>query len=630
MVYGYRCQTKIFDLQLLTLDLKTGMTNLVNTYCKNIFTTIVVVVSFLSTAICQSTPANEYKLIIKLVDKDSLFNLNSLGLKTGFVNMPQCADYINQLPALLNIMGYMAASVDKTVLDTNFANIELYLGLQHQWVTLNTDSIEKNALDESGFIARKFLNKPVDFNQAAVLKERLLGYYEKNGYPFAAVYLDDYRIDSNAIQAALKVNKGPLYHLDSIRVYGKIKISNSFLQRYLGIPNGSLYNREKLEQVGKRLLELPYLQEQQSSDVSMLGTGSILNLYLQPKRSSQVNFLIGFLPANNQTNQLQLTGDVNLNLKNSLGNGETILLNWQQLQIQSPRLNIGYQQPYIFKSSFGMDFSFELFKKDSTFLQLNAQFGIQYLFAGNQSGKLFFQQQSTSLLGAGVDTNLVKITKRLPPNIDIKATNIGIDYEWNKTNYRFNPRSGNEIKLLTSAGLKTISKNNDILSLTNNEFNYGSLYDSVKLKTYQLRIKINAAHYFPAGKVVTVKTQLNLGIYSSQTVFKNDLFQIGGYKLLRGFDEESIFATRYAVFTAELRYLAGQNSYLFAFADGGGVKTKYQSVNKNNTFISTGIGMVFETKLGLLNMSFAIGKRDDVPFDLRRAAKIHFGYINYF
>lgn len=606
------------------------MANLANTYCKNIFTTIVVVVTFLSTAICQSTPVNEYKLIIKLVDKDSLFNQQPLGLKTGFVNMPQCADYINQLPALLNIKGYMAASVDKTVLDTNVASIELYLGLQQQWVTLNTDSIEKNALDESGFIARKFLNKPVDFNQAAVLKERLLGYYEKHGYPFAAVYLDNYRIDSNAIQAALKVNKGPLYHLDSIRVYGKIKISNSFLQRYLGIPNGSLYNREKLEQVSKRMLELPYLQEQQSSDVTMLGTGSILNLYLQPKRSSQVNFLIGFLPANNQTNQLQLTGDVNLNLKNSLGNGETILLNWQQLQIQSPRLNIGYQQPYIFKSPFGLDFSFELFKKDSTFLQLNAQFGIQYLFAGNQSGKLFFQQQNTSLLGAGVDTNLVKITKRLPPNIDIKATNIGIDYEWNKTNYRFNPRSGNEIKLLASAGLKTINKNNDILSLKNNEFNYGSLYDSIKLKTYQLRVKINAAHYFPVGRAATLKTQLNAGIYSSQTIFKNDLFQIGGYKLLRGFDEESIFATRYAVFTAELRYLAGQNSYLFAFADGGGVKTTYQSVNNNNIFISTGIGMVFETKLGLLNMSFAIGKRDDVPFDLRRAAKIHFGYINYF
>ena len=93
-----------------------------------------------------------------------------------------------------------------------------------------------------------------------------------------------------------------------------------------------------------------------------------------------MNFLVGFLPANSQTNKLQLTGDVNLNLRNALGVGETILVNWQQLQINSPRINIGYQQPYIFKTAFGLDFSFDLFKKDSTFLQLNAQLGIQYLF----------------------------------------------------------------------------------------------------------------------------------------------------------------------------------------------------------------------------------------------------------
>ena len=73
-----------------------------------------------------------------------------------------------------------------------------------------------------------------------------------------------------------------------------------------------------------------------------------------------------------------------------------------------------------------------------------------------------------------------------------------------------------------------------------------------------------------------------------------------------------------------------KKSYLFVFSDAGRVKNKYQSVNISNNFISTGLGLLFQTKAGLLNMSFAIGKRDDVNFDLRRAAKIHFGYINYF
>ena len=573
---------------------------------------------------------SQYRLIIHYVDKDSSFRPDALHLQTVFTNEPSCLDYVNKLVAKLNMQGYMAASIDEMIIDSASVQIHLYVGRQQTWIKLKTDSIEKQAIEESGFTEKTFNNKPVNLIQVQQIKERILNYYEKNGFPFASVYLDSLQLHEQTMAATLKVKRGPLYHVDSIRVTGKVKITNYFLQRYLGIPNGSIYNREKLEQVDKKILELPYLQSQQPSELLMLGTGSVLNLYLQPKRSSQVNFLIGFLPENSQSNKLQLTGDVNLNLKNALGKGETILLNWQQLQLQSPRLNIGYQHPYIFKSAFGIDFSFGLFKKDSTYLQLNAQLGIQYLLSSRQSGKLFFQTQSTTLLGSGVDTNQVKATKQLPPNIDVSAVNVGVDYEWNNTNYRLNPRSGTEIQFVGSVGLKTIHKNNDILGITDPSFNYESLYDSLKLKTYQLRAKLTAAHYFPAGKRSTLKAIVNAGVYNSQSIFLNELFQIGGFKLLRGFDEESIYATRYGVLTAEYRYLVGLNSYLFTFTDAGWVKTKYQNVNTNNTFFSGGIGLLFETKFGLLNMSFAVGKRDDVNFDLRRASKIHFGYINYF
>ena len=255
---------------------------------------------------------------------------------------------------------------------------------------------------------------------------------------------------------------------------------------------------------------------------------------------------------------------------------------------------------------------------------------MQYLLSATQSGKLFIQRQSTFLLSSGIDTNLIKETKTLPPNIDVSATNIGIDYSYTNTNYRFNPRSGNELQLFSTIGIKTISKNPTITGITDTTFNYASLYDSLKLKSYQLRVKAMAAHYFPAGKRSTLKTIINAGIFSSPSTFRNELFQIGGYKLMRGFDEESIYATQYLVTTAEYRYLVGLNSYLFTFVDAGWVKNKYQSVNVANNFISTGIGVVFETKLGLLNMSFAIGKRNDVDFNLSQASKIHFGYVNYF
>jgi outer membrane protein assembly factor BamA len=572
----------------------------------------------------------QYQLRVHYLDKDTAFQPQALKLQTSFTSQVLCEEYINKLPALLNSKGYASASIDTVQYDSSFAKIELYLGTQQNWVQLKTVGIEKRALDESGYMSKNFTNRPINFTQLAFIKERLLNYYEKNGYPFAAVFLDSILLKDDELNAVLTATPGPLYHIDSIRINGKAKISNNFLQHYLGLPNGSVYNKEKLELVSKRMLELPYVQEQQPSELMMLGTGSILNVYLQPKRSSQVNFLIGFLPASDATGKLQLTGDVNLNLKNSLGKGETILLNWQQLQLKSPRLNVGFQQPYIFNSPFGIDFLFEIFKKDSAFVQLNAQVGVQYLLSANQSGKLFIQKQNSFLLAAGIDTNQIKVTKQLPANIDVSAVNIGIDYNFNNTNYRFNPKSGNEVQLFSTVGIKTISRNNDIISLADPSFNYASLYDSLKLKGYQLRIKAMGAHYFTTGKRSTLKAVLNAGIFNSPNVFRNELFQIGGYKLLRGFDEESIYATRYLVSTAEYRYLVGLNSYLFGFVDAGWVKNKYQAVNVANNFISTGIGILFETKLGLLNMSFAIGKRNDVNFNLSQSSKIHFGYINYF
>jgi len=573
---------------------------------------------------------NEFALNIRFIDKDSSFNVQALKLQTSFLSQTTATDYVGKLPALLAGKGYPVASVDSSWSNETSMNILVYLGTKYNWVQLTPVSIEKKALEESGFIEKNFLGKPMNIAQLELVKQRMLNYYETSGYPFAAVYLDSVQINDDKINALLKADKGVLYHIDSIRVYGKVNLKKKFLQHYLNIFNGSIYNKEKLQLVDKRMQELPYLTPVQPSDITMLGSGSILNLYVQPKRSSQINFLIGFLPASGQTGKLQLTGDVNLDLKNLLGSGESILLKWQQLQQKSPRLNLGFNQPYIFNTAFGFDFLFDLFKKDSSFLQINAQLGLEYVLSVYQTGKIFVQWQNTGLLAGAVDTNIIKSQKRLPQNIDVSSANVGLNYDWIKTNYRFNPRKGNEINIVASVGIKNVKKNNDIISIKDPSFNYASLYDSIKPKSYQLRVKLAAAHYFPLGKSAVIKAAINTGLYSSPSIFRNELFQIGGYKLMRGFDEESIYATQYGVLTTEFRSIISLNSYLFFFVDAGLVKNKYQSVNVNNQFIGGGLGLVYETKLGLLNISYAIGKRDDVKFNISNASKLHFGYVNYF
>ncbi|HKG70080.1 MAG TPA: ShlB/FhaC/HecB family hemolysin secretion/activation protein, partial [Segetibacter sp.] len=416
------------------------------------------------------------------------------------------------------------------------------------------------------------------------------------------------------------------YRIDSIRLYGTAKISRNFIHHYLNIERRSPYNKEKLSKINQRLLELPYLEQVQPWDVTMLNTGSLVNLYLAPKKSNQVNVLAGFLPSNQQLGgKLLLTVDANLQLQNAFGGGEHLGLIWQQIQPKSPRLNLQFTQPYMFNSSFGIDFLFELYKKDSSFLNINGQLGLLYLLSPDKTGKVFLQTQRTNVLQ--VDTLNIKASRRLPDIVDVGSVNLGIDYDIANTDYRFNPRHGNELTITALAGNKTIRKNTAITQIKDASFNYNSLYDSIKLKAYQFRLRAKAAQYFKTGKQTVLKAGINAGWYESPNYFRNELFQIGGYRLLRGFDEESIYANKYVVSTIEYRYLVGLNSNFFVFTDAGW--TDNPIIKQSNTYLGAGIGLSFETKGGIFNVSYAVGKRNDVSFDIKQS-KIHIGYVSIF
>lgn len=260
--------------------------------CKILIPVLLCTGSLLSVlnANAQSTKNTRYQLQIRLVDKDSSFNLRDLKLQTGFADKMLCSSYIQGITTLLSSKGYPTASVDSVAENDSVTIICLFLGKQYKWIKLTADGIEKAAMDDSRFKEKDFTDKLLNIQQLVSLRERVLNYYEKNGYPFAEIFLDSIRLEDDKMEALLRARKGPLYHIDSIRVLGKAKISANFLQHYLDIYNGSLYNKEKLEQVSKRMLELTYLQEVQPSDVTMLGSGSILNLYLAPGAAARLIF----------------------------------------------------------------------------------------------------------------------------------------------------------------------------------------------------------------------------------------------------------------------------------------------------------------------------------------------------
>lgn len=578
---------------------------------------------------------NQFSLHIHGADKDSATIVSQAGLQVSFPSYLQCADYANKLTSDLQSKGYVTASIDKVRFDSSFITIDLFLGERYQWALLDTKGVDNDILDAIGWNGKVFAGKPINFDDVQRWEGKILDRMENTGYPFARIYLDSLQLDKELVSAQLKLNKGPLYKIDSIRLYGNAKISNHYLQRYLELPNGSIYSKGRLLAVNKKLRELSYVEQERPFDITMLGTGSVLNLYLKQKKSSQINALIGFLPNNDQlsTKKILITGEANILLRNALGGGETIGLNWQQVQVKSPRLSLLYQHPYILNSPVGLDFSFDMFRKDSSFLNINFQLGANYILNSNQSGRLFLQRLQTIVNEGGINTAFILQNRRLPDVADVSSFNVGFDYEFNNTDYRLNPKKGNELRLITTVGSKKLKKNNQVLDLkdpSDPSFDFGKLYDTVRLSTYQFRIRLMGAHYWPLGNQRnTIKTAVNAGMFQSGNVFRNELFQIGGYKLLRGFDEESQYLSHFVIGTVEYHYLVGQNSYFYVLADGGWGRNNTLQRPTNYTYIGTGLGLAFETKAGIFNLAWAVGKRNDTPFNLRQS-KIHIGFVNYF
>jgi outer membrane protein assembly factor BamA len=583
---------------------------------------MVVMIGCLLTINCVA----QLQLKIEPVANEQQTAFGDLRLKSVFKSRKELMEYIQNLPPLLQAKGYLSASVDSLIEKDTVTTAYLFLGKQYHWKQLNINPADWSLLNNIGYSSGSF--NIADATVIASLPFKIIDHYQNNGYPFARVKWDSIQLQNDEISASLSIDKGPLYKMDSIGLLGTAKISKHFLFHYLNLPSDGIYKQDVLDNIDQKLSELTYVEQAQPWSITMQSTGYVLNFYLQPKRSNQVDALIGLLPANQQNaGKLLLTVDAKINLQNAFGGGELINFNWQQIQPKSPRLFLLYQQPYIFNSAFAVNVDFQLYKKDSSFLNILGDIGLQYKLGDHQSATVLVQSQRTNLLN--IDTSSIKFSKRLPDIVDLSVTNLGFTYSYIKTNYRLNPRQGTELGFTTTAGTKTIRKNNGVTNIKDPSFNYNKLYDSIKLNSYQIRLRINAAHYFPLAKQATLKAATQAGLIQTPNYFRNELFQIGGYRLLRGFDEESIFADKFAVATLEYRYLVNLNSFFFGFTDLGWSHFKSEQANFSHTYLGVGAGMAFQTKQGIFNISYAVGKRDDIQFNLRQS-KIHLGYLSFF
>ncbi|PZF73287.1 BamA/TamA family outer membrane protein [Taibaiella soli] len=573
--------------------------------------------------------AQSYVVLLHSVDSNNTALKKAIEVPEKFYSQLDAYNFFQQLVPQLQEKGYLAASVDSFSVSQAQYDIFLYLGNYYKWSKISFDSIPRALLVSAAINTQQWEGRALNPKQISRMSEKLLQYCEDNGYPFAKVWLDDVHIDSvGGVEGRFMINRGQVRKIDSIEVVGDIKVSQNYLMRYLDIHKGDLYSEKKLHSISPRLKELPFLQEAQPWSVSFKLLDTRLKLHLAERKANQLNAIVGLLPNSTETNKFLLTVDALFAFQNILGSGESMSVTYQNLQYKSPSLKVDFAWPYLFNTPIGADGHFEYYRKDTTYRRTLLQLGARYQLTATDYVRVFYQNQSNRLIT--VDTNYVLSTHQLPDNADVSANGGGLELVLNRTDYRISPRKGWQVRLSGSTLLRKVKENDEILALSDGTgFNYSGLYDSLKNDAYQYHLQADLAYYQPLGKKATLKTAYDGAWISGDHLFRNELYQIGGFKLLRGFDELSIYASMYHVVTVEIRLLLSQNSYVYAFSDNGYVQSHFNGTYTDNIYNGFGVGTTLETKSGLFTISYALGRSDINPVQFKQS-KIHFGYVAYF
>lgn len=525
--------------------------------------------------------------------------------------------------------GYAGASIDSFFFEGEVVHTYIYIGQKQKQIYLQNGNILDGQVARLGLSNYLDKSKPTDVSDLPRVKDAVVKNLEETGYPFAECYLDSFVLNPESFSAKLFVEPHDKFVFDTVALKLQTKIRRVFIKNYLGIKAGKSYKESLVKKVESRLSLLTFAEQTQSPTVSFQNGKAKVNVFLKDRKANQFDLLVGFLPGG-AGQKLLITGQAQLHLVSPFGMGEEFRVKWEKLQPKTQTLDVQLIYPYLLGLPVGVNARFQLYKKDTSFLNIGGDYGVQYQMPGSDYIRLSYRQQSTIVVN--VDTNYIKANRTLPPVLDVNSNQIAVEFFQQRLNYRFNPTSGYTLAVSAAFGLKNIKKNNVVASLfdTQEGKSFGYLYDSLRLKSFVMNLSVAVDKYWKIAKRQTIRTNLEAKYIFNNKITESELYRIGGTTSLRGFDDRSIYTPYYVMLNAEYRYLLSKNAFFFLFVNSAMVKENRPTRNQQFDFpYGFGAGAAIETKIGMFALSYALGARQDEKITFK-SSKIHVGYINYF
>ena len=502
--------------------------------------------------------------------------------------------------------GFLAASYDSIRVREDTLTAWLHVGRQYRWGQFSLNAPDSSLFRELTIFREMKNNAVINLQELNALEEKIVTYLENRGYPFASVRID--RLEhagSDTLNASLSIEPGKRYVIDSIMIQGNDPVSEKYLYPYLGLYPGMVYNESRLKQIPNRIENLAFLRQIRDFELEF-SEGHRVNvfLYLERAENNQVDGVVGFLPGGD--GKIRFTGQFDLSLSNLFRRGEHLAVNWNSLEKQSQEFNLQMDFPYLLLQSVGINASFDLYKKDTSFLSRTFRAGLAFYINSQSRLEVFGDFEGSSLISEAPE-----VKERYEP---FQMRLYGVRYAFNNLDYRLNPSRGLELDLFGSLGRRRGGEDDE--SRTSAE-------TGLDITWYQPLFRSWVVKASGHGRFKYMWSEGNKGFR------ENELYRFGGFESLRGFDDHAFLAPVYSVVSLELRYLLSRDSNLYAFWDGGWYHRDIVSGIKEDFPFGFGVGAHIDTGGGIMYISYALGQQSGNPIELG-SAKIHLGYVSKF
>ncbi len=535
----------------------------------------------------------DLNLIIKGESQKETSLIDSLGYKQIFDNYLALEQEVYQLHNVLQKDGYIESKLlgltkkNDTLFEAQFSLRKKYDTI---YIYYNNELVKKSQLKNlSTSITDTYFTIPIS-NTETVLNQ-INQNISKQGLPFTTLTLSKIKKkDDHNLEAHLIIDPNQKRSIDTIVIKGYDKFPESFLKHFLKLKKNEHLNITDITKKTELINSIPFANQNRSPEILFTKDSSTVYLYLKKNQTNSFDGFLGF-GTNETTNKLEFDGYLNLNLINNLNYGESINLKYKSDENDQKTFNIETRLPYIFKSPIGLDLSLNIFKKDSSFTTTD------------QSAKLFYQINNKHIINAGVlsikSNNLLTNESQQPLVKDFATTyyNIGYEYLDRQTDDQLFP-----INFLFNSSLGFGFRKKDNQKQNQTTFNIGAS------KIFNLN----------TNNSIFINTQ-SQGTFSD-TFLNNELHRFGGITNIRGFEENSIFASLYGILSTEYRYRISPSLYIHSITDVAYFENDINDIKEKLFGFGFGFGIL--TKAGLLKFNYANGKSEDQKLKLSNS-KIH-------